>query len=175
MGQSKQFIDNLAYSLAASDEPFWETAYRKMFSNFRSMELIEDREEQRKGIDRRVFLENDMTLLIDEKKRPKTWGDVLLEYVSVDRPFKPGWIEKDNTIDFIAYAFMDTRKVYFFSWQSLRRAWLIHKAEWLELGKERRNGFRIVLANNPTYVTHSLAVPIRTLYAAVTAAMEIDV
>jgi hypothetical protein len=176
MGQSEQFLNDLAYSLEASDEPFWEAAYRKAFPSFRSMGMPEtDSEEQRRGIDRRVFLQNDTMLLIDEKKRPKTWGDILLEYISVDKPFKPGWIEKDNAIDFIAYAFMDTQKVYFFQWQFLRRAWLQRKEIWLACGQEGRNGFRIVPAKNRTYTTYSLAIPIPNLYAAVTAAMLVEV
>jgi hypothetical protein len=171
----KRFVDDLAYSLEARDELFWEVAYAKAFPTMRALELVDDLEEQRRGIDRRVLLENDTTLLIDEKKRRGTWQDILLEYVSVDKPYKPGWIEKDNAIDFIAYAFMDTRKVYFFSWQFLRRAWSQHKDKWISWGEDRRNGFNIVASKNKGYTTISLAIPIKSLYAAITNAMEVDV
>jgi hypothetical protein len=175
MGQPKRFLDDLAYSLESRDEHFWDTAYRTAFPNMRAWELVDDLEEQRRGIDRRLLLENGTTLLIDEKKRRGTWQDILLEYISSDTPFRSGWIEKDNAIDFVAYAFMDTHKVYFFSWQFLRRAWELRKDVWLGWGKDRRNGFSIVSSKNKTYTTHSLAIPIKSLYAAVTTAMEVEV
>lgn len=156
-----EFAPDLEFSQVASDEPFWAEVYAKAFPDMvNHMVINSDSQAQRLGIDRVVTLASGSTLYIDEKKRRKSWGDILLEYVSVDTTGAPGWIEKQLQIDYLAYAFMDARRVYLFPWQMLRRAWIHYKDEWLD-------EHRIIKAQNPGYCTYSVAVPIKQLTLAV--------
>lgn len=163
------FRDSLAFSEVASDEAFWEDVYRKAFPNFVNHMLASaDTASQRLGIDRVIVLGNGKILTIDEKKRKEVYQDILLEYISVDTTGAPGWIEKDLTIDFLAYAFMPTKRVYLFSWPILRRAWTRYKAEWIKT-------YRNIIAQNNGYKTLSVAVPIDVLIKAVSTASIIQV
>jgi hypothetical protein len=155
------FKERLRFSEQAGDEPFWEAAYRKMFPNMvNMMGGPGDTDSQRQGVDRVILLSNNHVLRIDEKKREKVYDDILLEYVSVDTTGAPGWIEKDLAIDFLAYAFMPTRQVYFFPWTLLRRAWNRYGEEWKrDYGKRE--------AHNNGYKTLSCPVPISVLGNAV--------
>jgi hypothetical protein len=171
------FQADLEFGNHASEAPFWEHVYQKAFPDLLAhIQTSEDSPSQRLGIDRILHLRSGKTLLIDEKKRRGEWSDILLEYVSNDRTGAPGWMEKDNLlIDYLAYAFMPSQCVYLFPWQMLRRAWLAHRIEWIELGKKKRHGFVHVAAVNPTYQTHSVAVPRQYLLRMVSTACIIDV
>lgn len=170
------FRDQLAYSEQASYEPFWNAVYRKAFPNMiNHMMCPGDTRSQRMGIDRVLFLANGMTIAIDEKKRKEVYTDVLLEYLSVDATGAPGWINKDLAIDYLAYAFMPTKKCYLFPWQILRRSWVRYGDEWIEKGKQRKDGFKHVCAKNNGYMTHSVAVPIDVLQKTLSIAAIIDV
>lgn len=161
------FKERLAWSQAQSDEPFWDAVYRKAFPNLvATVYQSHDGPAQRSGIDRHVVLSNGSVLRIDEKKRERDYGDILLEYLSNSTTGAPGWIEKDLLIDYLAYAFMPTRTVYLFPWLMLRRAWLHYKPEWTDRCKT-------IEARNPGYVTRSLAVPITVLQRAVQTAAVI--
>lgn len=126
-----------------------------------------DTESQRQGIDRIVLLANGRVLKIDEKKRRQEYNDILLEYISVDKTGAPGWIEKDLTIDYLAYAFMQSQRVYLFDWCLLRRVWLKHKKEWIEQ-------YNIPPAQNSGYCTLSVAVPITKLLKLISTASVIQ-
>ncbi len=162
------FTEQLEYSEQASDELFWDAIYRKSFPNLvNHMIASGDIKSQRMGIDRVVFLSNGKTLYIDEKKRRKEWGDILLEYISVDKTNAPGWIEKDLSIDYLAYAFMASQRVYLYPWDMLRRAWNYYKPEWID-------AYKRVEAKNNGYTTISVAVPIDVLQNAVSLATVIQ-
>ncbi len=171
MGESAithDFRQSLAYSEIASDEPFWDAVYKKAFPNIVNHMLASaDTESQRMGIDRVLILGNGQVLKVDEKKRTEVYPDILLEYVSVDTKGTPGWIEKDLAIDYLAYAFMPTKKVYLFPWALLRRAWSHFKETWI---KE----YPRITAQNNGYKTISVAVPIDVLVKAVSAACIIQ-
>jgi hypothetical protein len=163
------FKKQLQFSQAASDEPFWDAVYRKAFPDMANhMVSTGDTLAQRMGIDRIILLSNGRNLRVDEKKREKVYNDILLEFVSNDRTGAAGWIEKPLFIDYLAYAFMPTRKVYLFDWLMLRRAWIYYGETW-------KKSCRHVPAQNPGYRTISLAVPIPTLQKAVQTAAIIDV
>lgn len=123
---------------------------------------------QRQGIDRVIHLSNGKTLYVDEKKREKDYGDILLEYISVDRTGAPGWMEKDLSIDYLAYAVMPCHRCYLFPWLMLRRAWLHYREQWI--GK-----YETRVAKNSSYNTLSVAVPTAVLRSAVSQATLIDV
>lgn len=163
------FKTQLAWSEKASTEPFWDAVYRKAFPNLvNHMQCTGDTSSQRQGVDRVIHLSNSKTLYVDEKKRQQVWPDILLEYISVDRTNAPGWIEKDLTIDFLAYAFMPTLQCFLLPWPTLRLAWQQNKAEWLET-------FKLIPAKNPAYTTWSVAIPRKILFRAMWGATLIDV
>ncbi len=149
------FKEQLDYSYQADHEPFWEAVYHEAFPTMTDMTLMTDMDLQRIGIDRMIMCPDEL-IFVDEKKRKETWGDILLEYISVDTTGAPGWVEKDLSIDYIAYAFMSTKTVYLLPWGLLKRAWIENKEDWL-----RR--FKIVHAKNNDYTTYSVAVPISVL------------
>lgn len=172
MGQSSltvhDFKEELNYSEKASDELFWFEVYKKAFPNMvNCMPCNGNTQSQRMGIDRAIFLANGKTLYIDEKKRRKTYRDILLEYISSDTTNALGWIEKDLSIDYLAYAFMDTRTVHLYPWNLLRRAWILHREEWIRI-------YRIPPARNYGYNTLNVAIPPNILKSAITEAITIE-
>ena len=113
------------------NEEFWSAIYNKAFPNLVNMMACPgDYASQRMGIDRVLLLSNGKVLKIDEKKREKEYNDILLEYLSNDQTNAPGWIEKDLAIDYLAYAFIQSRRCYLFPWAILRRAWMDNRQDW---------------------------------------------
>lgn len=171
-GEMKQKIHNfkerLDYSEKAGHELFWNAVYQKAFPDMEFHKLCTSNcNGQRLGVDRVVYLKSGKTLYIDEKKREKTWDDILIEYISVDTEQTPGWIEKPLLIDYLAYAFMPTQKCYLFPWQLLQRSWKHFKSCWL--GK-----YPTITARNDNYNTLSVAVPIDVLLKTLTTSMIIQ-
>jgi len=162
------FNERLIYSFKSSDEDFWEKVYRKLFPTMTSMTLETDLDMQRQGVDRLVFVESGRFYTIDEKKRSKEYNDILLEYISVDTTGALGWIEKSLRIDFLAYAFMQSKKCYVFPFPLLQKAWREHKEEWME-------EYPKITAENVGYNTHSLAIPKKILFSAVCNASIINI
>ena len=163
------FNERLAWSEQASTEPFWDAVYRKAFPNLvNHMQCLGDTQSQRQGIDRIIHLSNGKTLYIDEKKREKDYGDILLEYVSVDTTGAPGWMEKDLSIDFLAYAIMPRQRVYLFPWTILRRVWLLYGDGWkTKYGTKR--------SPNRGYWTLNVPVPTQVLFKTIWSMSMIDV
>lgn len=166
MGESgmkiHSFADSLAFSQAQAELPMWELVYRKAFPTFASMHIVrKDGWAQRGGIDRVILLESGKHIYVDEKVREKDWPDILLEYYS-DRDRKiPGWIAKDLACDYLAYAFLPSRRCYLLPFQSLRRCWQQYRHEWV------RRFTPPVEAQNNGYVTVSVGVPTGVLLAAI--------
>jgi len=170
------FNEQLAYSERASCEPFWDAVYKKAFPNLVNHMMCKgDTASQRMGVDRILYLANGLTVAIDEKKRKKDYGDILLEYVSVDTTGAPGWMAKDLAIDYLAYAIMPTKKCYLFPWHILRRVWLARGQQWIQWGQERKKGFSLSTSKNKGYVTRNVCVPIDIIKRALEAYSLIDV
>lgn len=168
------FKSSLEKSHAQADAPWWEPVYRSAFPGFVSMQNIrQDGWAQRGGIDRLVVLRDGTTLKIDEKVRYKSYPDILLEVWSDHERRIPGWIEKDLTCDFIAYAFVPTQICYLLPFHTLRRAWEENKVAWGLLAAQNQDGFRIVDADNNTYKTRSYVIPLAHLRTALGDAMAI--
>lgn len=139
-------------------ELFWDAVYKKYFYNMTN-HMIGKHElcnSQKNGVDRIIYLENGKTITIDEKVRTKVYPDIALEYLSNDQTGTLGWMEKDLSIDYLAYAFLPIKTVYLFDWIALKRAWNHYKNNWLER-------YFISIAPNKTYNTHSVCVPINIL------------
>lgn len=160
------FEENLNWSQKEEHEPFWDAVYRKALPGLVRHKKCDDLRQQKAGVDRHLFLKNGTILKVQEKLRPTEWGDILLEYISVDTRDIPGWMCLDLTIDFIAYAFLSSRRVYFLPWHTLRRAWSQNENQWKKWGQSKQNGFSIVPGKNPGYTTWSVAVPIPRLFEA---------
>lgn len=166
---TRKFEDDLAYSEAASEEPFWQAVYEKAFPSMVNCMLGSgDTDSQRQGVDRVILLSNGRILKIDEKKRRKVYNDINLEYLSSDVSGAPGWMEKELVIDYLSYAFMPIRTVYLFDWLLLQRAWRRYKERW----KEK---YFHPVSDNITYKTHSVAVPIDVVQKACSIAAVIKV
>lgn len=120
-------------------------------------------EHQRAGIDRSVILENSKQILIDEKVRAKDYGDILLEYVSVDATNAPGWVCKPLRCDFIAYAILPRGKAYLLPVVALQRAWRERSDYWL-------NKFGTKTAQNKGYKTLNCPIPFADLFRALATA-----
>ena len=168
-GLIHEFNPQLVYSEDASCEPFWDRIYHKAFPNLVNHMLCRgDVKSQRMGIDRVILLSNGQILYIDEKKRRKDRDDILLEYISADTTHAPGWIEKDLAIDYLAYAFMESQRVYLFPWLMLRRAWGNYKTAWINKYKPP------IIAQSRGYQTISVAIPIMILKKAISTATTIQ-
>lgn len=172
MTSARDFWEDNSYSLESGEEAFWAAVYKKAFYNLRSQELCTNREKQRQGIDRILYLSNGAVLHVDEKKRREDYPDVLLEYTSCLERDTPGWIEKDLTIDYLAYAFMPSKRCFLFPWHMLRRAWLKYGEHWKGEHRYVKAKTRV---GNDEYHTVSVAVPTGVLLKAVSTATIIDV
>lgn len=146
---------------------FWLPIYKEAFGNFvQFMACDSDCKIQRQGIDRVIILDNGKVLNIDEKVRYKEYDDILLEYISVDTTGALGWMEKDLSIDYLAYAFLDSQTCYLIDWRMLKRAWRYYKDIWI-------SKYRLVTAKNNGYNTISVAVPIDVILEKVSGATKI--
>ncbi len=169
------FDESLEKSQAQADAPWWEHVYRQAFPGFHSMQCIrKDGWAQRGGIDRIVSLKSGRQVTVDEKVREEDWPDILLERWS-DRDRKvPGWIQKDLACEYIAYAFIPTRRCYLLPFLNLRKAWITHGRDWCRLAESKSDGFKIVNADNGNYWTESVAVPTEVLLAAINGSMAVE-
>lgn len=156
------FNECLDYSNRHRDAPWWEHVYRAAFPNFVGMTAVRDgKVGQFAGIDRLISLSCGRTVTIDEKVRSEDYDDFALErWHDRDRKI-PGWIQKDLFCDYIAYAFVPSRRCYVLPFLDLRRAWLRHGRHWIETYSKP------ILASNRRYTTESIAVPIDEVLLAI--------
>jgi hypothetical protein len=169
------FETSLEKSKAQEDAPWWPKVYAKAFPGYVScMSVRSDGWAQRGGIDRVIQLKSGKTVYVDEKVREESWPDILLERWSDKGRGTPGWIQKDLATDFIAYAFIPDQRCYVFPFLQLRAAWQSNGRSWVDQAEKRKGGFRVILAQNPGYVTESIAVPIPELLGALHKAQVID-
>ena len=168
------FAESLAKSHAAEDWPVWETIYRRAFPGFVAMvNHRQDGWHQRQGIDRSVTLANSKQILIDEKARwrnaktGKVYEDIALEYWSDEQRKVPGWVCKSLLADYIAYAIVPLGRCYLLPVIQLQAAWAQHKDVWLRQ-------YRSIRAENTTWTTVSLAVPVAPLFAAIGGCLRVQ-
>jgi len=168
MSVAHDFQESLAFSHAASDNPMWLECYKQFFPTMIAcVDHRADGDHQRAGIDRSITLENSKQILVDEKVRKKDYGDILLEYISVDTTGAPGWVCKPLMCDYIAYAILPRGKAYLLPVIPLQRAWTNHSAQWLQ-----RFGKRA--AQNRGYQTWNCPLPFGVLFKALTTAQIAD-
>jgi hypothetical protein len=169
------FDDDLKFSHSCEDMPCWEEIYRAAFPSMSAMvNHRQDGDHQRMGIDRTVILANSKIIKIDEKARREDYGDIALEFLSNDKKKTPGWMEKELLCDYIAYAIIPSGIAYLLPVLQLQSAWRKNKADWLDRAADpRQPKFKICKARNYGYTTHSLAMPVDLLFAAIGANLRV--
>jgi len=152
------FNECLNISNSSKTLEFWDKVYTIAFPNMTNHMVGKNSKckSQDYGVDRIIYLENGKTITIDEKVRTGDYTDIALEYISNDKIKSVGWIEKDLAIDYLAYAFLPSQKVYLFDWRILKNVWNKNKEEWINVYFNAR-------AINKDYVTISVCVPINVL------------
>jgi len=159
------FQTDLEYSLKASENTMFHRFYFRVFPHLLRVETVRDELLQKQGVDKILHFEGHKTILIDEKKRRKDYGDILLEeYSDYDRR-KPGWLSKDKHTDYIVYAIMPSQKVYLLPFLILQLVWIKHYKDW----KEKYNR---VYSLNRTYRTSNLPIPTDVLLQAMKEEMQ---
>jgi len=158
------FKSDLEYSLNERENKMFDNFYYRVFPGLVKIDFIEDMEMQKEGIDKILVFESGYEITVDEKKRRKDYGDILLEIWSVWEQRKRGWLYTCKC-DYIVYAVMPTRKIYLLPVLLLKKAWLENCNVWQELYQE-------VSAINPGYITKSIAIPTNVLLPELSKQME---
>ncbi len=155
------FAVDLEYSLEKREDKFFDNFYFRIFKGLKQIKLVSDIHLQKEGVDKILLFENGKQLLVDEKKRRKDYGDILLEEWSVVETRKKGWVgDPKKVTDYIVYAIMPSKKVYLLPYQLLQFAWRNNYSEW-------KNKYRTVYAQNKNYKTSSLCIPSDVLLNAI--------
>jgi len=147
------FADDLAESDGFALDPIWRMAYSTIFPEPFSMKLAFDKESQKAGIDR-IVEHNGKVWTFDDKYRRNDFGDILLEYESSQG--RPGWVKKNMKCTGITYLVRPSRRVFFINFKALRESWALNEAFYM--GFDRKH------ANNGSYVTKSVAIPIHVMH-----------
>jgi hypothetical protein len=154
------FQASLKKSKVMENAEWWEPVYRHAFPGFFSMMSVkEDGWAQRGGIDRVITLRSGKIITVDEKIRYAVYPDILLERWSNEEKRIPGWIQKNQACDYIAYAFALTGKCYLLPFLQLRKAWRTYGDEWI-------HKYKRIEAKNINYTTVSVGVPTDVLLKA---------
>lgn len=150
------FQKDLIYSLKRNEDETINQTYFRIFPDLKEIVPEERLEYQLKGIDKRLIFENSREMLVDEKKRRKDYGDILLEEYSNFENKKIGWLGRDKQTDYIAYVIYDSKKMYLLPFKLLQLAWLKNYPDWLD--KYGRK-----FANNGNYKTSNIPIPTNEL------------
>lgn len=159
------FRDSLAKSEQIAAAPWWTEVYREYFGPefVEAVQIPEDTLGQRLGIDRTVILSTGRVLRVDEKVRYGSYGDVLLEF---DSGHGPGWVCKATLTDYVLYVTLGLRRAVFLEVNALQRAWRNHGENW-------KGMYGVKIAENATYASRSVAVPLHELLAAMRQCSEL--
>lgn len=130
------FRERLEWSAALSDEPAWIDFYRRVWPDMVSATRIDGRcDFQLRGVDRQILRAAGQSIFVDEKKREKDYGDLLLEVwdqvplADYDegarrltvKPIKHGWAtDPGKATHFVVYAVPSAGKAYLLPFEILR-------------------------------------------------------
>lgn len=159
------FKDQLHYAQSQDLDSWWNARYAETFPGLSG--IVRNHafgRAQLLGVDTVLVLPNGKTITLDEKTRKTWYGDIALEHTSSTRPFKPGWIEKDLAIDYLAYGVPTEDRCFFLPWPILRAAWIANRDQW-------KSQYPDVVAKNPTYSSLSTPVPLKVLLVAMSHVM----
>lgn len=156
------FRVDLNYSHDKNDDQLLNSFYQDTFPNLKEIKTIKDLKLQKKGVDKIITLKNGKEIKIEEKKRRKDYGDILLEEWSVfrnNKGEKKGWTgDPEKITDFIVYIIMP--KIYLIPYDLLQLAWRKNYFKWF-----KRYGRKKAL--NSDYETTNIAVPTNVLMEAI--------
>ena len=162
---NRHFQMELAYSLEERGNEMFDKFYFRVFPHLKSIELVKDINLQKLGIDKILIFESNKRIFIDEKKRRKDYGDILLEEYSDFDNKKIGWLSRSKFTDYIVYALMDTKKIYLLPFQLLQLAWISNYGKWLnEYGRK--------FSNNENYRTSNIPIPTEILLESIKQEMK---
>lgn len=159
------FAERLAYSQTLSDEGDWEAFYRRIWPDYVMCARVDAHSDwQRAGVDRCIWLPNGRQILVDEKKREKDYGDLLIEEWSVwhsetSTKNKIGWsLDPTKRCDFVAYAIPSAHKCYLLPFELTRLTCAHNLEHWKAIRlKDGRAAYPKAAANNG-YKTINVAV-----------------
>jgi len=161
------FHADLQYSFEAGEDEQLNAFYLKAFPTAERIETISyeaDPELQLRGVDKVVHFPDGRTVTVDEKKRRKDYGDILLELWKNKERKKLGWLFYSQC-DYIVYAVLGSGKIYLLPTLLLQMAWKHNGRQWLKQ-------YDTKLANNHYYNTENIPIPTDVLLAAISAEMK---
>ena len=158
------FHNDLEYSMELRDDERLDDFYKAAFPMLERIEFCSEISMQQKGIDKIIYFSNGNAISIDEKKRRKDYGDILLEIWKNKEQKKPGWLFYSQC-DYIVYAILGANKIYLLPVLLLQMAWKNNGKEWL--GK-----YDLKIANNGSYDTVNIAIPTDVLLNAISNEMK---
>lgn len=169
MGQPSinNFNNDLNYSLDKREDDLLNRFYNKAFPNIERIEFVSDLSSQKRGIDKIIYFKSGKQVTIDEKKRRKDYGDILLEIWSVLENKKRGWLYTCQC-DYIVYIVLSIKRIYLLPALLLKKAWNKNKEKWL-------TKYRYKDAINKGYTTRNIPIPANELLEAITEQMTADV
>lgn len=159
------FQTDLEYSLEERENEIFDRFYFRVFPNLKTVELVSEIRLQLDGIDKRLIFNNGKAVLVDEKKRRKDYGDILLEEYSDFERKKIGWLGRHKKTDYIVYAVMPSQKVYLLPFLLLQKAWIRNYKYWTSIYERK-------FAENEGYRTSNIPIPVNVLLDAILKEMK---
>ena len=153
------FNIDLEYSMLHKDDSILNEFYKTAFPRAIKIDFVKDLNVQKKGIDKIITLQNGKEITVDEKKRRKDYGDILLEVYSNLKRKKWGWLVTAQC-DYIVYAIIPAGKVYLLPVLLLKMAAKENWSKWYS-----KDNFRD--ADNQYYITRNIAVKTEELLNAI--------
>ena len=159
MGQpalKNDFKADLQYSM---DDELFNNFYRKEFPNIKEIRFEGSLNKQFKAIDKTLIFESGYEITVDEKKRRVDYGDILLELLSNKESGRKGWLYTAQC-DYIAYAVVPTKIIYFLPTTLLKMVWWENNKIWQEK-------YSLKEAINKGYTTVNIPIPTNELLDAI--------
>ena len=184
MKQQHDFKKSLAHENEVAVMPFWEEGYREFFGKAHgkidSIIRCENKKWQKLGVDRIIVLDRSgdvgqpckRHIYVEEKYRKKDYfyvgadgkksiPEIFLETWSDKDRKIPGWMAKPMLCDWLAYAFLPSRKLFLFPYAPLKAAFDGNRDEWKIRYSEKQ-------AENNGYFTTGIPVPGHELWNKIT-------
>lgn len=158
------FATDLEYSLEHRDDETLNRFYFEAFPLAERIEFCEDLENQFSGVDKIIHFKGGKKVTVDEKKRRKDYGDILLELLKNKEQQKPGWLFYSEC-DYIVYAVLESKKIYLLPTLLLQMAWRNNRRVW-EAKYQKKD------ALNEGYTTQNIPIPTDILLSAIRREME---
>lgn len=161
---TNDFHKDLEYSLECRDDEILNEFYIRAFPLAERIEFCEDMDSQTSGVDKIIHFPGGRMVTVDEKKRRKDYGDILLELLKNKEKKRPGWLFYSEC-DYIVYAVMDAKKVYLLPVLLLQMAWKNNRKTW-EGKYEKKDALNI------GYTTQNIPIPTSVLLNAIRSEMD---